>query len=201
MEPLERFLSGIKEFLNIPIFSLGEFRLTLWTLLYLLILLVLLLYLSGRMRRWITDRLLARTSIPIGRRQAIATIVHYLVVVVGLLIILQTAGIDLTTLNVLAGAIGIGVGFGLQNIANNFISGLIILFERPIKVGDRIEVGDVEGDVTNIGARSTTVVTNDNISIIIPNAKLISENVINWSHNDNKVRFKIPVSVAYGTDV
>ncbi|HWP81023.1 MAG TPA: mechanosensitive ion channel domain-containing protein [Bacteroidota bacterium] len=153
------------------------------------------------LRRWIANRLLVKTSIHIGRRQAIATIVHYLVVVVGLLIVLQTAGIDLTTFNVFAGAIGIGVGFGLQNIANNFISGLIILFEQPIKIGDRIEVGEVEGDVTSIGARSTTVVTNDNISIIIPNSKLISENVINWSHNDNKVRFKIPVSVAYGTDV
>ncbi|MGH2567155.1 MAG: mechanosensitive ion channel family protein [Bacteroidota bacterium] len=170
-------------------------------MLYILLLLLLLMYLSGKLKQWITGRLLTRTRMDIGLRQAVGTITRYAVVVVGLLIILQTAGIDLTTLNILAGAVGIGVGFGLQNIANNFISGLIILFERPIKIGDRIEVGNVEGDVVHIGARSTAVVTNDNITIIIPNSLLISENVINWSHNDNKVRFKIPVSVAYGSDV
>jgi small-conductance mechanosensitive channel len=93
------------------------------------------------------------------------------------------------------------VGFGLQNIAGNFISGLIILFERPIKLGDRIEVGAVEGDVVRIGSRSTTVVTNDNIAIIIPNSKFITENVVNWSHTGENVRFRIPVSVAYGSDV
>jgi small-conductance mechanosensitive channel len=89
----------------------------------------------------------------------------------------------------------------VQNIVNNFISGIIILFERPIKVGDRIVVGEVEGDVVHIGGRSTTVVTNDNITIIVPNAKFITENVINWSHSDRKVRFRIPVTVAYGSDV
>jgi small-conductance mechanosensitive channel len=115
-------------------------------------------------------------------------------------VILQTAGIDLTTLNILAGAVGIGVGFGLQNIANNFISGLIILFERPIKIGDRIVVGEIEGDVVSIDARSTTVLTNDNIAIIVPNSKFITENVINWSHNDPKIRFRIPITVAYGTE-
>jgi small-conductance mechanosensitive channel len=114
---------------------------------------------------------------------------------------LQTAGIDLTALNVLAGAVGIGLGFGLQNIVNNFISGIIILFERPIKVGDRIEVGSVEGEVVRIGGRSTEVVTNDNITIIVPNSRFITENIINWSHNDRRVRFRIPVSVAYGSDV
>jgi small-conductance mechanosensitive channel len=89
----------------------------------------------------------------------------------------------------------------LQNIANNFVSGIIILFERPIKIGDRIEVGHVNGDVVHIAARSTTVRTNDNIAIIIPNSSFISSNVINWSHGDYKVRFRVPVGVAYGSDV
>ncbi|MEP0821272.1 MAG: mechanosensitive ion channel, partial [Ignavibacterium sp.] len=93
------------------------------------------------------------------------------------------------------------MGLGLQNIANNFISGIIILLEQPVKVGDRIVVGDVEGDIIHIGARSTRVLTNDNITIVIPNDQLISQNVINWSHNDNRIRFRIPVQVAYGTDV
>ncbi|MDX5478681.1 MAG: mechanosensitive ion channel, partial [Cyclobacteriaceae bacterium] len=88
----------------------------------------------------------------------------------------------------------------LQNITNNFISGLIILFEQPIKVGDRIEVGDIAGDVVRISARSTTVITNDNISVIIPNSKFIDDQVINWSHNEFRVRFNFPVGVSYKED-
>ena len=100
----------------------------------------------------------------------------------------------------LAGTLGIGVGFGLQNIVNNFVSGLIILIERPIKVGDRIEVGNVHGRVLSLGARSATILTNDNISIIVPNQKFITENIINWSHTDDKRRFIIPVTVALSND-
>jgi small-conductance mechanosensitive channel len=176
-------------------------QLTLWTLIYLTVLFVLLIYLSGKLRTLVADRLLARKIADIGIRHAMAAILRYMVIVVGALIILQTAGIDLTALNVLAGAVGIGVGFGLQNIVSNFISGLIILFERPIKVGDRIVVGNVEGDVVRIKGRSTTVVTNDNIAIIVPNSRFISENVVNWSHTDRTVRFRVPVSVAYDSDV
>lgn len=200
MKALQDIVEQIREFLSVPIFTIGQSHVTLWSLLYIILFLILLFYLSGKLKRWISQGLLARRNIDIGLREAAGSIVRYMVVLIGFLVVLQTAGIDLTTLNVLAGAIGIGVGFGLQNIANNFISGLIILFERPIKIGDRIEVGSVEGDVTHIGARSTMVVTNDNITIIVPNSKFISENVVNWSHNDNKVRFKIPVSVAYGSD-
>jgi small-conductance mechanosensitive channel len=114
--------------------------------------------------------------------------------------IFQTVGVNLTTFNVLAGAVGIGIGFGLQTVASNFISGLIILFERPIKVGDRIEVGNIIGDVIRIGARSSIVQTNDNIAIIVPNLKFITENVVNWKYTGEKIRFAIPVSVAYGSD-
>ena len=145
--------------------------------------------------------LLPKSTLDRSAQQAIATVGHYVIVLVGLLVILQTVGVDLTTLNVIAGAVGIGIGFGLQNVASNFISGLIILFERPIKIGDRIEVGNVEGDVIEIGARSTTVLTNDNIAIIIPNSKFITENVINWKHRDPRLRFRVAVSVAYGSDV
>jgi len=201
MHSLQSILGQAKSALEIKLIQLGSTQITLEALFKLLILLLLLFYLSGKLRVLIADRLLTRTRMEVGARQAVGSIIRYLVVVIGLAVILQTAGIDLTALNVLAGAVGIGLGFGLQNIVNNFISGLIILFERPIKVGDRIVVGDIEGDVMQIGARSTTVVTNDNISIIVPNSKFITENVINWSHNDRKVRFKIPVTVAYGTDI
>ena len=109
-------------------------------------------------------------------------------------------GVNLSSLAVIAGAIGVGIGFGLQNIVNNFVSGIIILAERPITIGDRIEVGNVAGQVTRISLRSTTVVTNDNISIIVPNSDFISSAVTNWSHGDPRVRMRLAVGVAYGTD-
>jgi small-conductance mechanosensitive channel len=201
MEILENILENIRQLLDVPLVTLGSAPLTLWAVIKFVVLVTLLFYLSGKFRTWIVAQFLARTKMERGAGQATASIIRYGVIVIGFIIIFQTAGIDLTALNVLAGAVGIGVGFGLQNIVNNFISGIIILFERPIKEGDRIVVCDVEGDVVHIGGRSTTVVTNDNISIIVPNSKFITENVVNWSHNDRRVRFKIPVSVAYGSDV
>lgn len=201
MDQVRAFLDRNLGWLNIPLFELGSRSVTLGTILYLLLSLAVLFIVSRWTRGWVANRLLARSRLDLGMRHAVGTIARYLVLVVGFVIILQTAGIDLTTLNVLAGAVGIGVGLGLQNVANNFISGLIILFERPIKVGDRIEVDDVNGVVTAINTRSTTVVTNDNIAIIIPNAKLITENVINWSYTDDKVRVRLPLGVSYASDV
>jgi small-conductance mechanosensitive channel len=201
MESLSHIVGQIKNFLEIPLVKLGSSHLTLWTILYLVVLVALLFFFSGRLRTWVVEQLLTKTRMETGARQAVGSILRYTIIAVGFVVILQTAGIDLTALNVLAGAVGIGLGFGLQNIVSNFISGLIILFERPIKVGDRIVVGNVEGDVVRISGRSTEVVTNDNISIIVPNSKFITENVVNWSHTDRKVRFRIPVTVAYGSDV
>jgi len=161
---------------------------------------VLLIYFTGKFRSLLVNRILARYNLDIGIRQSIGTIVRYALLVLGAIIIMDSAGIHLSSLTVLAGALGVGLGFGLQNIANNFVSGLIILFERPIKVGDRIEVGDISGDVVNISARATTVITNDNISVIVPNSEFISSQVINWSHNDRLVRFRYPVGVSYSED-
>jgi small-conductance mechanosensitive channel len=135
-----------------------------------------------------------------GMLQSVATLVRFGILVIGFIVIFQSAGIDLSSLSILAGALGVGIGFGLQNITNNFISGLIILFERPIKVGDRIEVGDIAGDVISINARATTIITNDNISVIVPNSEFISGTVINWSHSDRNVRFLFPVGVSYKED-
>src|SRR5262245_49243867 len=140
----QQLLARIKDILN---YKLIGTEITLWTLIYFLALLLLLFYLTAKFRKLLVERFLVRTKLDVGAQQAVGSITRYALLLVGLLIILQTVGINLTTLNVIAGAIGIGVGFGLQNIASNFISGLIILFERPIKVGDRIVVGDIEGDV------------------------------------------------------
>jgi small-conductance mechanosensitive channel len=187
--------------LNYNLFALGDAKITPLSIIYLLLLSAVLVYISRRIGDLLLKRVLQRTGLDIGAQQAIGTITRYFILFVGFLIILQTVGINLTTLNVLAGAVGIGIGLGLQNIANNFISGLIILFERPIKVGDRIEVSKVLGEVTAIGARSTRIRTNDNISIIVPNSKFISENVTNWSLYGKIVRFRIPVGVAYDSDI
>uniref|UniRef100_UPI00258E0D67 mechanosensitive ion channel family protein n=1 Tax=Algoriphagus sp. TaxID=1872435 RepID=UPI00258E0D67 len=151
-------------------------------------------------RRFLVRKILVKRDMALGTRESIGTIVKYILIVAGIFSILQTNGIDLSAFGVLAGAIGVGIGFGLQNITNNFISGLIILFEQPIKVGDRIEVGDVNGDVVKISSRSTTVITNDNISIIVPNSKFIDTEVINWSHNEYRIRFNFPVGVSYKED-
>lgn len=201
MNYLQDLLAKVKAVLEYPLFKISETQVTLWTFIYFVFLIILLFYIAGKLRKLLVTRLLARTALDIGARQAIAAIIRYAVLFLGLLVIVQSVGINLTTLNVLAGVVGIGIGFGLQNIASNFISGLIILFERPIRVGDRIVVGGVEGDVTAINARATTVLSNDNVSVIVPNSKFITEDVINWSYEDRTVRIKIPVSVAYGSDI
>jgi small-conductance mechanosensitive channel len=123
------------------------------------------------------------------------------VLVVGILIVLQNTGIHLEALTIFAGAIGVGIGFGLQNITSNFISGLVILAERPIAIGDRVEVAGVTGQVQKIRARSTVIVTNDNIATIVPHQKFIDSPVTNWTYGDPRVRFRLAVGVAYGSDV
>jgi small-conductance mechanosensitive channel len=200
-EFLEQHLRPFFDLLNYNLFALGEAKITPLSVIYLFLLTFLLVFVANRVSRLLIAKLLQRTSLDIGARQAIGTMSKYIILFIGFLIILQTVGIDLTTLNVVAGAIGIGIGLGLQNIANNFISGLIILFERPIKAGDRIEVDKVNGEVLSIGARATKVRTNDNITIIVPNSKFMSEDVINWSAASGAVRFKIPVAVAYDADL
>lgn len=197
----EKWWSQLREVFGRPVLPLGASGLSLGALLQLALLVLLLFFVAGRLRGWLVGRLLTRTRLDASGRQAVGALFHYSVVFLGLLVILQTSGIDLTALSVAAGGLGIGIGFGLQNIANNLVSGLIVLMERPVKLGDRIEVAGTEGQVVEIRARSTTVLTNDNIAIIIPNSRFITEEVINWSYSDPKVRFRIPVSVSYDSDV
>ncbi|MGH7182819.1 MAG: mechanosensitive ion channel family protein, partial [Nitrospiraceae bacterium] len=200
MVMLQRLFSEVKSWLDIPIFSSGTSSITLWTLLVVIILIVFLFSITFWLKSWIITRLLARSSVELGVRLAIGTIIHYIVIVIGLIVILQTTGINLSSVTILAGALGVGVGFGLQNITNNFVSGFILLIERPVKVGDRIEVGPVTGDVVNISLRATTVVTNDNIAVIVPNSEFVSSRVTNWSYTDRDVRFNFPVGVSYRSD-
>ncbi|OIP82123.1 MAG: mechanosensitive ion channel protein MscS [Porphyromonadaceae bacterium CG2_30_38_12] len=185
---------------NFRLFNFGDNPFTTKTFLLLLLSLFLLFYLSAKIRKLLVDKIFPRYDIETGVSQSIATIVRYLLVVVGVIIIFQTMGIDLSAIGLLVGALGVGIGFGLQNITNNFISGIIILFERPIKVGDRIELDNVSGNIVNISARATIVITNDNIAVIVPNSDFINSRVINWSHNNNEVRISFPIGVSYNED-
>lgn len=184
-----------------PLFQLGDQEVSVRFVTVLVVLLVVVAVGSGFVRNFIRRQFLSRTSLDRGMQESIATAAGYLVMAIGYLVALDMAGLDLSTLAVIVGALSIGIGFGLQNVANNFVSGLILLIERPIKVGDRIELEGINGRVMRISARSTAVRTNDNIDIVVPNSELVSEKVINWSQKDRKVRFRIPVGVAYGTDV
>jgi small-conductance mechanosensitive channel len=167
--------------------------------------LVFFIWASVALSRWIRDflerRVYVRVGWDIGLTNAFNTLVHYVVIMVGVLLGLRSVGIGLSSLAIFAGVLGIGIGFGLRNITENFISGLIILAERPIKIGDYVDDGtDVQGEVRQIRARSTTLVTRDNISLIIPNSEFVSGRVTNWSHGDAKVRIPIAVGVAYGSN-
>jgi small-conductance mechanosensitive channel len=184
-------------------FELGNLSFTPASLLLGLGLLIALGVIAAAVRRLLRDRLLPRAGLVRGVSIALATLVYYLLIVVGTLLILpvMVSGFNLQTLSLMLGAVSFGVGFGLRNIADNFVSGLILLIERPIKVGDRIEVGSAFGDVTQIKARATIVRTNDNIDIIVPNSEFISGRVTNLSYGDNRVRYRIPVGVHYKSDV
>ncbi len=201
MSAITEFLNDLKSALDVSVVHVGKIDVTLWLVVYFTVSIFLLFYLSAKLKSLLVNRVFVRYMEHVGTRQAIGSIIRYVVVFFGLIIILQSAGIDLTSVTVLAGALGVGIGFGLQNITNNFVSGIVILFERPIKVGDRIEVGTTHGRVMNVSPRATTILTNDNIAIIVPNSDFITKQVINWSYNDDKVRFKIPVQVAYGSDL
>lgn len=199
-ESMEKLWGHLRSVLDYPLADLGSHRLTLASLLFLAVLVVLVFVAEHLLRRQLIRRVLSHTHLEPSLQYAIGRITGYLFIVLGLYIALQMVGIDLGSLALVAGAIGVGLGFGLQNIISNFVSGLILLAERPIALGDRVEVDGVAGRVVQINLRSTTVVTNDNISIIVPNSSFISGKVVNWSHGDPKVRIRLPIGVAYGSD-
>ena len=141
-----------------------------------------------------------RLAIRTGRSSAISTLLHYGMLVLGFVFAAAALGFDANRFTLLAGALGVGIGFGLQTIVNNFFSGIILLTEQPIQVGDTIEMGGIFGEVQRIGIRSSTVRSFQGAEVIVPNADLISQQVTNWTLSDRKRRIEIPVGVAYGTD-
>lgn len=154
---------------------------------------------------WILQRLMgrhivSRFGIPPGAAYALKRILHYTLVFLGFVVALQTLGLNLTSLAVVLGFLSVGIGFGLQNITSNFISGIIILFERPVSVGDFVSIGDQSGTVLSINMRSTVIQTRDRVRLIVPNSRFVSEPVVNWTHGDTLVRLHAPVGVAYGSE-
>ena len=182
---------------------MGEVAFTPLSLALGLFFFVLLLAAQALFRRTLVQRVFPRLKLDQGLSHSLATLIGYVILLIGILVILPVAfpGFQFGTLSVVLGAVSFGIGFGLRNIADNFVSGLIILIERPIKVGDRIALGELTGDVVAIRGRSTSVRTNDNIHIIVPNSEFISLQVVNWSHGDRLVRFRLPVGVHYNSDV
>ncbi|MBT9315328.1 mechanosensitive ion channel domain-containing protein [Leptothoe spongobia] len=170
--------------------------------LFNLVLLTLALWIGVRLLTSTVKSRFLQAAIPDrGLQDAIATLMQVGLMGLGLFLILQARGIDLSTLAILASVLGVGVGFGLQNIANNIVSGWVMLFERSIQVGDFINLGQLVGTVESIGARSTEIRTPDRVSIIVPNAELLENKVINWSHGHPVSQLHLPIGVAYQSDI
>lgn len=162
----------------------------------------LALLVSRTLSALLQRRIAKRAYLDPGLRYTMGRLTQYFIIAIGMLLALKAAfNLDLTSIAVLFTALSVGIGFGLQYIAADIASGFILLFERPVRVGDRITIGEDEGDVQSINLRTTVVATNDRISIIVPNSKLVSQRLINWSYGDPRARIAIPVSVAYGSNI
>lgn len=192
---------GFETMANKTLFKINETPITLMPLLRL-ILIVLVGYLVSKVVRFIIRGVEARRHVENSSVFFIlGKLIHYLIIFVATIAGFTTLGIDFTNLTLIAGALSVGIGFGLQNIVSNFVSGLTIMFERSLKVGDYIEMEDgFTGSVMEINARSTRINTNDNIDVVIPNSDLVTNKIINWTLRDSIKRVKIPFGVAYGTD-
>jgi len=200
VKELEEFINRLREILDIRLFSLGNARITPIAIIELFLIIAFFFILSKYIRRLFQRRILPRFKLADGAQFVILRLVHYILMVIGMALAINVVGIQLTSLAVIFGLIGVGIAFGLQNITSNFISGIILLFERPVSVGDYIEVEGTSGRVSAINVRATTVVTVDNITLIVPNSKFIEDTVINWSVGDPRIRITVSVGVAYGSD-
>ncbi len=186
--------------LSYQFFKVGPLAVTPFFLTKAVAFFVILILAAKLMQRFILSHLLDRLNIHAGLKFAIERFATYLFFLVGLFIGLQSLGVDLSSLVIFGSAVGVGVGLGLQNVVSNFVAGLILLIEQPIRIGDRIETDGVLGDIIKIGARATWVRTNDNVIIIVPNNKFIESAVTNWTANDPSVRIALQVGVGYNSD-
>lgn len=182
-------------------FAIGELTVSLGRILLAVLFLYLILSASWFVRAFLDGEVFPRQQLDRGARDAIKKMAHYSFLFLGVLMAVSVMGLNLTSFAFLTGAVGIGVGFGLQNIVNNFVSGLMLLFERPFKVGDVVVVDNETGTVRKIGLRSTIIETADRSEIIVPNSQFISGKVVNWTRTSHIARVRVAVGVAYGSDV
>ncbi len=190
----------LHDILVLPLFVLGKVPVTITFIVKVVLFLILLGLVANAILHLLQRRVLTHTPLQLPQQFAIARVASYCIFALGLVVGLQTFGLNLSSLVVVGGALGLGVGLGLQTVVANFVAGLILLFEQPIRIGDRIEVGDTAGDVIDIRGRSTWVRTNDNIIIIVPNSDFITNKLTNWTVNDREVRIHVPIGVAYHSD-
>jgi potassium-dependent mechanosensitive channel len=181
-------------------FSVGGVTISLSSILFAIVLFALGYGITRAVRTWLERRFLPHTSMDQGLRNSIATSLGYIGIIAAAMVSASALGLSLDKFTIIAGALSVGIGFGLQSIINNFVSGLILLWERPIRVGDWIVVGDEQGLVKRINVRSTQIETFDRASLIVPNSEFISGRVKNWMHNDRLARIVIPIGVGYGSD-
>lgn len=194
------FMNELSDILNTPLFHIQKTPVTLVSFFGAILFIFSALLISRLVQRTMTRRIFPRFRLGEGLQYTFLRLTHYFFILIGLVLGLQFIGLDLSSLAVIAGLLSVGIGFGLQNIASNFIAGVILLFERPIKIGDRITVGETHGDVHEIKIRSTTVLTPDHIAIIVPNSEFISGKVTNWSYQDPSVRLHIQIGVSYESE-
>ncbi|MEE8585041.1 MAG: mechanosensitive ion channel domain-containing protein, partial [Acidobacteriota bacterium] len=196
LEPLQSLLSALFS----KSLSVGNLQVSLGDVLTFF-LIVWLSYSIAKLNGFVLgNEVLPRVTLPRGVSDAIVHLTHYSLVLVGFLMAAAAAGIDLSKLAFMAGALGVGIGFGLRDVVNNFVSGLILLFERPLQVGDRIQLGELLGDVKRIGIRASVVRTISGAEVVIPNGNLLSNDLINWTLSDRQRRVELDVGVAYGSD-
>ena len=194
--------ADIRDWFKSLVFGLeiGTFRISLARILIGIVLFIALLFATRLFQRWLRERALQQTRMDPGIVNSIDTVVGYAGIAIASLLAISYAGFDITNLAIVAGALSIGVGFGLQSIVNNFVSGLILLVERPVKVGDRVVIGDQQGIVRRISVRATEVETFDRASLIVPNSELITGRVLNWTHRNSLGGATVRVGVTYDAD-
>jgi len=182
--------------------TIGNFRMSVTTLVEGVLIVSLALLLSKTLSALLQRRIAKRAYLDPGLQYTLGRLTQYIIVALGILLALKTGfDLDLTSIAVIFTALSVGIGFGLQYIAADIASGFILLFERPVRVGDRITIGEDEGDVQSINLRTTVVATNNRVSIIVPNSKLVSQRLINWSYGDPRARIAIPIGVSAESDI
>lgn len=182
-------------------FKLGDIHISPGFIMTICLVFYTALLLSRAAQALLLKEVLPRYDADTGVQMSIARLMHYAILTIGFFVMLRVLGFKIEQITLLGGALGVGIGFGLQAIVNNFASGLILLFERPIKVGDTIQLGSEFGEVKELGLRATIIQTFDNAEIVVPNSDLVTGQVVNWTLANRKVRVRVPVGVAYGTDV